>query len=110
MKQKAITYNELIKMAQTYGVDKNALFVSAANQYIIQQGVIEMIRAALADDDRAVVTKEYVKGRENLQANPLILQLPKHIDSANRTLSTMLDIIQQLGREKQVARFGDMNE
>ena len=110
MKQKATTYNELIKMAKVYGVDQNALFVSAAGQYIIQQEVIEKMRAALAEDDRAVVTKEYVKGRENLQANPLILQLPKHIDSANRTLGTMLDIIQKLGREKQESRFGDMNE
>lgn len=97
-------------MAESYGVDKNALFISAANQYIIQQNVIGMIKSALEDDDRAVVTKEYVKGRENLQANPLILQLPKHIDSANKTLSTMLDIIQKLGHEQQIGsnRFGDL--
>lgn len=109
MKQKAITYADLIKMAESYGVDKNALFISAANQYIIQRDVIDKIKSALDDGD-PVVTKEYVKGRENLMANPLILQLPKHIDSANKTLSTMLDIVQKLGHETDTGanRFGDL--
>ena len=97
MARKNIKYNDLLKLAESYGVDNNAMFLSCIEQYETQLQIIRMIRDALENDDRAVVTKEYVKGRENLQANPLILQLPKHIDSANRTLSTMLDIIERLG-------------
>lgn len=98
--KKAKSYADLLKMAKTYGVDKNALFVSAAKQYELQQQVLDMIRTALADSEMTT-TKEYVKGRENVCVHPLIAQLPKHVDSANKTLTTMLDIIQRLGHEPQ---------
>lgn len=95
----ATTYDELMALARTYGVDQNALFVSAAKQYQLQQEVLDMIRETLRTDGETVTTKEYVKGRENVCVHPLIAQLPKHVDSANRTLATMLDIVQKLGRQ-----------
>lgn len=97
--KKATTYDELMALARNYGVDQNALFVSAAKQYQLQQEVLDMIRETLRTDGETVTTKEYVKGRENVCVHPLIAQLPKHVDSANRTLTTMLDIVQKLGRQ-----------
>lgn len=91
------TYADLLRMAKSYGVEKNALFVSAAKQYELQQEVLDMIRKTLRDENQTTTTKEYVKGRENVCVHPLIQQLPKHVDSANKTLATMLDIIQKLG-------------
>ena len=38
-----------------------------------------------------------VKGDINVDVNPLTVQLPKYIDTANKTLSLMLDIIQRFG-------------
>ena len=54
--KKNVGFDELIKMAKDYGVDDNALFISAANQYTIQTKVIEKIEAVLDKSD-AVVTK-----------------------------------------------------
>ena len=87
-----------MELAKRYGVENNALFVASAKQYATQQKVIENIRSALEEEDNLMTTKEYVKGRVNVYANPLVRELPKHSDSANKTLNTMLDIVLKLGR------------
>lgn len=94
------TYDELMALAKRYGVDDNALFIASAEQYAIQSEVIKGIRDALAEEDSLMTTKEYIKGRLNVYSNPLIKELPKINDSANRLLNTMLDIILKLGHEK----------
>lgn len=99
MAKSKITYSKLIKLAKEYGVADNALFMAAAEQYAVQSIVIQNIKDALDDEDELTTTKEYVKGRQNLCVNPLIKELPKHSDSANKTLQTMLDIITKLGHE-----------
>jgi len=103
------TYDDLIRLAKQYGVDDNALFVSCANQYAIQQKVIENIKKAIEEEDNLLATKEYVKGVANIYANPLVRELPKHSDSANRTMQVMLDIVTKLGVKKQpTSRLGQM--
>lgn len=104
-KENTSTYDDLLKLAKEYHVDNNALFLNAARQYQTQALVIEMMKNQLEADGSAVSTKEYVKGRENVYANPIIKELPKHADSASRTLSTMLEIIKKLGykQEKETA-------
>lgn len=103
------TYADLLKLAESYGVKDNALFISAVNQYCVQQKVIENINKALEEEDELVTKKEYVKGRENIYANPLVRELPKHADSANKTLAIMLDIITKLGREQKApSKLGAM--
>lgn len=99
MAQTKVSYSKIIKMAEAYGVADNALFIAAANQYTLQQRVIENIKKALDEEESLVLTKEYVKNRANAYANPLIRELPKHSDSANKTLNAMLDIITKLGHE-----------
>lgn len=95
-----VTYAGLIKMAKDYQVEKNPLFVSAAKTYVSQMELVAKMQNKIAEDGETT-TKEYVKGRENVCAHPLVEQLPKHIDAANRTLSTMLTIITEIGREPQ---------
>lgn len=104
-KENTSTYDDLLELAKEYHVDNNALFLNAARQYQTQALVIEMMKNQLEADGSAVSTKEYVKGRENVYANPIIKELPKHADSASRTLSTMLEIIKKLGykQEKETA-------
>lgn len=91
---------ELITMARQYGVEDNAVFLAAAGQYALQQRVINNIKDALDAEDSLMSTKEYVKGRENIYAHPLVKELPKHADSANRTAQTILNIIETLGKKK----------
>lgn len=98
MGKKAATYDELLKMARSYGVDKNALFLSAAKQYDLQQSVIAMMLAGIEDGD-LTTQKTYISGKANEYAAPLVKELPKHSDAANRTAGIILDIIVKLGQK-----------
>ncbi len=100
-KENATTYDELLSLAEEYGVQDNAMFVAAAEQYDTQSRVIKMIKDSILENGSPITTKEYVKGRENVLPHPLIKELPKHSDSANKTLQTMLDIINKLGRKQE---------
>lgn len=51
MAQVKLSYNKLINMAKQYGVEKNALFIAAANQYVLQQQVLERIKESLDEED-----------------------------------------------------------
>lgn len=92
-------YNNLMLMAEAYGVDENPLFMTAAHQYQVQQVLIDKIRRELSSEKTLCVEKEYVKNRENTYVHPLIKELPKHTEAANKTAQTMLAIITQLGKE-----------
>ena len=97
MAKKTTTYDELLKMAKSYGVDNNALFLAAAKQYDLQQKVIEMLKAGIEDGD-LTTEKTYLKGEKNEYAAPLVKELPKHSDAANRTAGIILDIVVKLGK------------
>lgn len=101
MGKRTATFKELLQMAEEYGVEDNALFLSAAKNYETQKKLIDRISEAI-NADETIVAKEYVKGRETLTAHPLVKELPKHIDSANKSLSTMLDIINKLGEKRSI--------
>ena len=99
MAKKTATYDELLEMAKSYGVDKNALFLAAAKQYDLQQRVIDLLREGIEEGD-LTTQKTYLKGQANDYAAPLVKELPKHSDAANRTAGTILDIIVKLGQKK----------
>ena len=101
--KKNVGFDELMKMAKDYGVADTALIISAEHQYTMQTKVIQQSEAVLDESD-AVVTKSYVKEVENLYSNPLIKELPKHSDSANKTLTVMLDIITKLGKKAEPSK------
>lgn len=100
--KKSITFDDLMCLAKRYSVDTNEMFISSAKQYAMQMDLIEKIKEAI-EKDSMLVTKEYVKGRENVMANPLVKELPKHYDSANKTLGMMLNIIDSMGRKQTTA-------
>jgi hypothetical protein len=45
------------------------------------------------------VTKEYVKGRQNLVANPAITEYNKTATAANGTVSTLINIVKSFANE-----------
>ena len=97
-KKMPTTYDELLRMAKQYGVDQNALFLAAAKQYDLQQRVIEMLKAGI-EDGELTTSKTYIAGQANDYAAPLVKELPKHSDAANRTAAVILDIIVKLGKK-----------
>ena len=98
MAKTAATFDELLKMAKRYGVDQNALFLAAAKQYDLQQRVINLINEGIDGKD-LTTQKAYISGEKNDYAAPLVKELPKHSDAANRTAQVILDIIVKLGQK-----------
>ena len=97
MARRTKTYSDLLKMAKNYGIEKNALFLTAAEQYDLQQRVIKMMKEEIDGSD-LTTQKTYLKGEKNDYAAPLVKELPKHSDAANRTAGIILDLIVKLGK------------
>ena len=96
MARRKPTFDEIMEMAESYGVKDNVLFVSASKRYAEQLELIEKIQEDLRERG-LMVERINVKGDTNIDTNPLVSQLPKYNDTANKTLAVMLDIIQKLG-------------
>lgn len=108
MAKKAERYfdeESILAMAQEYGVDTNPLFIQTLKNYKTIQKSIEGIDQIIHANDDLTISKEYVKGRENLYLHPAIKELPKQIDASNKTLDKMLDIIEKLGSPRQTDSF-----
>jgi hypothetical protein len=98
MAKQKLSFDEIMKMAEQYGVEDNVLFVSAADRYTGQMEIIRKIQMDL--DDRGLLIESVgSQGQTKIEANPMAVQLPKYNDTANKTLGVMLDIIQRLGSQ-----------
>ena len=96
MAKKKLSYREIMRLAEDYGVKDNVLFVSAADRYVGQVEMIRKIEDELRDRGM-IITKINTNGDDVPVANPMAQQLPKYNDTANKTLGVMLDIIARLG-------------
>ena len=83
---------QILKIAEQYGVEKNFLFITTFKRYTVQLKVLQDLEKAI-NDNGATVTKEYVKGRKNLYTNPAIKEYNNAVNSANKTVSTLMSII-----------------
>lgn len=83
---------EILKIAEQYGVEKNFLFITTFKRYTVQLKVLQDLEKAI-DDNGATVEKEYVKGRKNLYTNPAIKEYNNAVNSANKTVTTLMSII-----------------
>ena len=96
MARKKLSYREIMKLAEQYGVKDNVLFVSAADRYLGQMETIRNIQEDL--DERGLIFEVIGStGQKKIEAHPMAGQLPKYNDTANKTLGVMLDIIAKLG-------------
>ena len=96
MAKQKLSFDEIMKLADQYGVKDNVLFVSASKRYVGQLEMIEKIEEEL-NTHGMVFAKLNTNGDPVMMANPVASQLPKYNDTANKTLGVMLDIIQKLG-------------
>lgn len=90
--------NVLLEQAQEKGVKQNFFFATTFKRYQVQMRILSDLEKAIAEYG-ATVTKEYVKGRQNLTANPAITEYNKTATAANGTVSTLINIIKTLSDE-----------
>ncbi len=86
---------EILRIAQEYGVEQNFLFITTFERYRMQLKILEDLKVSI-EEDGALVTKEYVKGRENVYTHPAISEYNKTCTSANQTVATLIKIIKTL--------------
>ena len=90
---------EILQQAEEKGVTKNFFFVTTFKRYQVQMQIMAELEKAMQDEG-ALVTKEYVKGRKNLVANPAITEYNKTATAANGTVSTLINIVKALPSEE----------
>lgn len=84
--------NEIIRIAEESGVQSNFFFVTTFKRYQVQLNILTELEKTMKEEGM-LVSKEYVKGRKNLYANPAVAEYNKTTDSANKTVSTLLRIL-----------------
>lgn len=90
--------DKLLEQAESRGVSSNFFFVTTFKRYQVQMKILQDLEGAIKEHG-ATVTKEYVKGRQNLVANPAITEYNKTSTAANGTVSTLINIIKTLSNE-----------
>lgn len=86
---------KILREAEKHGVESNYLFSTTFQRYERQLKILQDLEAVIADGD-TLVTKEYVKGRENVYTNPAITEYNKTATAANNTAATLIKIIKEL--------------
>ena len=94
----ASSYRKLIAFGRTFSVDADEDYKAAAKTYAEEASLIAQMRQQLKDDGMTV-TKEYVKGRENICTNPAIAEYNKTSTAANSTVDTLMRIIEKLAEK-----------
>lgn len=99
MQQKRLNLNEqaaeILKIAEKHGVEQNFFFITTFKRYQVQLKILNDLEKTVTEDG-VLVTKEYVKGRENVYSHPAIADYNKTADSSNRTVATLMKIITTL--------------
>lgn len=83
---------EILKIAEAYGVSSNFLFINTFKTYLVQIKILQDLEKSI-NKDGTITTKEYVKGRENIYTHPAIREYNNTVNSANRTVTTLMKII-----------------
>lgn len=86
---------EILKIAEQHGVEQNFFFITTFKRYQVQIGILNDLEKTIKDDG-ILVTKEYVKGRQNVYSHPAISDYNRTTDSANKTVATLMKIITTL--------------
>ena len=103
---------ELIKLAEQGGVEQNFFFTTTFARYKTQLNLLTRLQAEIQDTD-LMVTKEYVRGRQNLVSNPAITEYNKTSQAANQTVICLMKIISTFSKNSLSANAvsaGDTDE
>lgn len=89
---------EIMRIAEESGVQSNFFFLTTFKRYQVQLTILNDLEMAMKKDG-VLVTKEYVKGRENVYSHPAVADYNKTTDSANKTVSTLMKILKSFNVE-----------
>lgn len=96
-------YRKMIIFGKAYQVDKEQDFIEAARIYAEEAALIDQIRDQIAEEGLTVM-KTYKTGDVPV-AHPLLSELPRHVESANKCLTTIGNMIGERGaRVEKAAR------
>ena len=96
---------EILRIAQEHGVEQNFFFITTFKRYQVQINILNELEKKI-NEEGALVTKEYVKGRANVYTHPAIGEYNKTSTSANQTVATLIKIIKSL-RDEDDGNDGD---
>lgn len=89
---------EILRLAEENNVQSNFFFVTTFQRYLVQINILAELEKEV-DSEGTTVSKEYVKGRKNLYTNPAINAYNRTTDSANKTVTTLLKIVNNFKAE-----------
>lgn len=99
---------EILRIAEETGVQTNFFFVTTFKRYQVQIKILNELEQSM-NENGMLVKKEYVKGRKNLYSNPAVTEYNKTTDSANRTVTTLMRIIQGFSKSDAEREGGDVD-
>ena len=83
---------EILRIAEESGVQSNFFFVTTFKRYMMQLNILSELQKCM-EADGVLVTKEYVKGRQNVYSHPAVSDYNRTTDSANKTVTTLMKIL-----------------
>ena len=98
----ASIFNKLIAFGKLYQIEDAQDFQEAARIYAEEAALIDQMRDRL-DSDGLTVLKTYKTGDVEV-AHPLLSELPRHVESANKCLLAIGDMIEKRGAKKEGAK------
>lgn len=100
--------DEILKIAEEVGVQTNFFFFTTFKRYQVQLSILSELEVSIKENGM-LVRKEYVKGRGNIYTNPAVTEYNKTADAANRTVQTLMRIINGFGKSDAERDGGDVD-
>lgn len=95
-------YKKMITFGKIYQIEGEQDFQEAARIYAEEAGLIDQMRDQIAEEGLTVI-KSYKTGDVPV-AHPLLSELPRHVESANKCLATIGTMIGERGARVEKAK------
>ena len=95
----ASIFKKMLAFGKEYQIEGEQDFLEAARIYSEEAALIDQMRDRL-DEDGLTVMKTYKTGDVEV-AHPLLSELPRHVESANKCLMTISSMVEDRGAKKQ---------
>ena len=89
----------ILKDAKECGLDTNSFFITSYHLLLVQIEMLEQLEKSFQEDG-ATITKEYVKGRENVYCHPAVDKYTKVSDSAMNKIEKLKEMIDKARNNK----------
>lgn len=99
--------DKILEQAESKGVANNFFFRTTLRRYQTQMRILADLEKSIAEYG-PTVTKEYVKGRQNLVTNPAITEYNKTSTAANGTVSTLINITKTLSDDTEGGKLKNL--